>query len=102
MVSKGQVLDSLRKVYDPEIGINIVDVGLVYRVEFVGDICEIDFTLTSPGCPLADSIEADMRSQIMADHGLKEDQIKMAVVWNPPWSIEYMSEEAKLDLGYPI
>lgn len=102
MVSKGQVLDSLRKVYDPEIGINIVDVGLVYRVEFIGDICEIDFTLTSPGCPLADSIEADMRSQIRADHGMTDEQIKLAVVWNPPWSIEYMSEEARLDLGYPI
>ena len=102
MVSKGEILDSLRKVYDPEIGINIVDVGLVYRVEFVGEICEIDFTLTSPGCPLADSIEADMRNQVKADHGLPDENIKLAVVWNPPWSIEYMSEDAKLDLGYPI
>lgn len=102
MVSKGEVLDSLRKVYDPEIGINIVDVGLVYRVEFVGDICEIDFTLTSPGCPLADSIEADMRNQVKADHGLSDEQIKLAVVWSPPWTIDYMSEEARLDLGYPI
>ena len=102
MVSKGEILDSLRKVFDPEIGINIVDVGLVYRVEFVDEICEIDFTLTSPGCPLADSIEADMRNQVKADHGISDENIKLAVVWNPPWSIEYMSEDAKLDLGYPI
>lgn len=102
MVSKAQVLDSLRKVYDPEIGINIVDVGLVYRVEMVGDTLEVDFTLTSPGCPLADSIEADMRDQIKADHGIKDELIKTALVWDPPWTIEYMSEEARLDLGYPI
>lgn len=102
MVSKGQILDSLRKVYDPEIGINIVDVGLVYRVEFVGEDVEIDFTLTSPGCPLADSIEADMRAQVKADHGLADEHVKLALVWSPPWTIEYMSEEARLDLGYPI
>ena len=102
MVSKAQILDSLRKVYDPEIGINIVDVGLVYRVEWVDNQLEVDFTLTSPGCPLADSIEADMRNQIKADHSIPDTTIKTNLVWEPPWSIEYMSEEARLDLGYPI
>jgi metal-sulfur cluster biosynthetic enzyme len=102
MLSKSQVLDSLRKVYDPEIGINIVDVGLVYRVEEIDGVMEVDFTLTSPGCPLADSIEADMRTQIKADHGVKDEELKTSLVWDPPWTIEYMSEEARLDLGYPI
>ena len=102
MISKVAILDSLRKVYDPEIGINIVDVGLVYRVEFFDERLEVDFTLTSPGCPLAESIEADMRNQIKADHGIKDDLVKTNLVWDPPWSIEYMSEEARLDLGYPI
>lgn len=102
MVSKSQILESLRKVYDPEIGINIVDVGLVYRVEELGGVMEVDFTLTSPGCPLADSIEADMRTQIKADHGMTDEEIKTTLVWDPPWTIEYMSEEARLDLGYPI
>jgi len=100
MVSKAQILDTLRKVYDPEIGINIVDVGLVYRVEPFEDRVEIDFTLTSPGCPLADSIEADIKTMIRADWGI--DQVETTLVWNPPWSIEYMSEEARLELGYPI
>ena len=102
MVSKAQVLDSLRKVYDPEIGINIVDVGLVYRVEILDEALEVDFTLTSPGCPLAESIEADMRNQIKADHGIADDKLKTSLVWEPMWTIEYMSEEARLDLGYPI
>lgn len=100
MVSKAQILDSLRKVYDPEIGINIVDVGLVYRVEPFEDHVEIDFTLTSPGCPLADDIEADMKAQIKADHGIED--VRLALVWSPPWCIEYMSEDARLELGYPV
>jgi len=100
MVSKAQVLDSLRKVYDPEIGINLVDVGLIYRVEVFEDKVEIDFTLTSPGCPLADSIEADIQNMVKADHGI--DQIITTLVWSPPWTIDYMSEDARLELGYPI
>ncbi|AHC14280.1 metal-sulfur cluster assembly factor [Salinispira pacifica] len=98
--SKGDILESLRKVLDPEIGINIVDLGLIYRIEFTDDSTEIDFTLTSPGCPLADTIEADMRGVLAQDHGLED--VKMQVVWNPPWNLEFMSEEARLELGYPI
>lgn len=102
MVSKAQILDSLRKVFDPEIGINIVDVGLVYRVEMVEDRMEVDFTLTSPGCPLADSIEADMRATIRGDHDIADDKLVLTLVWSPPWCLEYMSEDARLELGYPI
>jgi len=101
MITKGQVLDSLRKVYDPEIGVNIVDVGLVYRVEvFDDERVEIDFTLTSPGCPLADSIEADIKQTLKTDHNA--ENVVLSLVWSPPWSIDFMSEEARLDLGYPI
>ncbi len=100
MVTKGQILDSLRKVYDPEIGINVVDVGLVYRVECFDDRVEVDFTLTSPGCPLADVIESDMKTSIRADHEI--ENVITTLVWNPPWGIEYMSEDARLELGYPI
>ncbi len=102
MVSKAQILDSLRKVFDPEIGINIVDVGLVYRVEQVEDRMEVDFTLTSPGCPLADSIEADMRATIRGDHDIPDEKLLLNLVWSPPWCLEYMSEDARLELGYPI
>jgi metal-sulfur cluster biosynthetic enzyme len=101
MVSKGDVLDALRNVYDPEIGINIVDVGLIYRIEVLSEEeAEIDFTLTSPGCPLADTIIEDMKTTLDTRLGLKK--VNTNLVWSPPWSIDFMSEEARLDLGYPI
>jgi metal-sulfur cluster biosynthetic enzyme len=99
-VSKGDILESLRKVIDPEIGINIVDLGLIYRIDVLDDRTEVDFTLTSPGCPLADSIEADIRNILADDH--KIENVQTQVVWNPPWSLDFMSEEARLELGYPI
>jgi metal-sulfur cluster biosynthetic enzyme len=98
--SKGDILESLRKVNDPEIGINIVDLGLIYRIDVLEEHTEVDFTLTSPGCPLADTIEADIRNILMADHNI--ENVQTQVVWNPPWSLDFMSEEARLELGYPI
>jgi metal-sulfur cluster biosynthetic enzyme len=100
MATKGEVLDALSRVVDPEIGLNIVDVGLVYRVEVAEDHVEIDFTLTSPGCPLADTIVADIKSEVAQASGI--DDVRTNLVWNPPWSLDFMSEEARLQLGYPI
>jgi len=98
--SKGEVLDALRTVVDPEIGLNVVDIGLVYRVEPSDDKVEIDFTLTSPGCPLGDVIERDIKHAVKAATGI--DNVVCNLVWNPPWSLEFMSEEARLELGFPI
>ena len=100
MATKGEVLDALTRVVDPEIGINIVDVGLVYRVDVAEDHVEVDFTLTSPGCPLADTIVADIRKEVA--HATGMDDVRANLVWNPPWSMDFMSEEARLQLGYPI
>lgn len=100
MISKTDVLESLKKVIDPEIGINIVDVGLIYRVDVREDEIEVDFTLTSPGCPLGETINNDILTVIRDDHEVKD--VITNLVWNPLWSIEFMSEEARLDLGYPI
>jgi metal-sulfur cluster biosynthetic enzyme len=100
MVSKGEVLDALSRVVDPEIGLNIVDVGLVYRVDVVEDHIEIDFTLTSPGCPLADTIMQDIHTEVTQATGISDVQANL--VWSPPWSLDFMSEEARLQLGYPI
>lgn len=99
-VTKGDILESLRKVIDPEIGINIVDLGLVYRIDILEDRTEVDFTLTSPGCPLADTIDADIKNILADDHKL--ENVQTQIVWSPPWSLEFMSEEARLELGYPI
>ncbi|AFG37759.1 metal-sulfur cluster assembly factor [Spirochaeta africana] len=101
MISKAECLDALREVVDPEIGINIVDVGLVYRVEPKENSIEVDFTLTSPGCPLADTIMADITNSLQQAAG-EGVEIVAELVWNPPWSIEFLSEEARLELGYPI
>ncbi|MCA1755455.1 MAG: metal-sulfur cluster assembly factor [Spirochaeta sp.] len=100
MVTKSEILDALTEVIDPEIGLNIVDVGLVYRVEPSDDSVEIDFTLTSPGCPLADVIVADMKKHVTEKTGISE--VNTNLVWNPPWSMDFMSEEARLELGYPV
>ena len=99
MVSKTDVLESLKKVIDPEIGMNIVDVGLIYRVEVSEQLIEIDYTLTYPGCPLGDQINQDILTVVREDYNV---EVVANVVWNPPWSVEFMSEEARLDLGYPI
>ena len=64
MATRGEVLEALDRVIDPEIGLGIVDVGLVYRVEVAEDHIEVDFTLTSPGCPLAGTIMDDIRTQV--------------------------------------
>ena len=100
MISRTDVLESLKKVIDPEIGLNIVDVGLVYRVDVAEDHVEVDFTLTTPMCPLGDTINNDIITVIQEDHGVSD--VVTNLVWNPPWSMEFMSEEARLDLGYPI
>jgi metal-sulfur cluster biosynthetic enzyme len=100
MATKGEVLDALSRVVDPEIGINIVDVGLVYRVDVTDDHVEVDFTLTSPGCPLADTIVQDIKREVEQATGMAD--IRTNLVWNPPWSLDFMSEEARLQLGYPI
>lgn len=100
MLTKKTCLDALSKVIDPEIGINIVDVGLIYRVDITDTAIEIDYTLTSPGCPLAETIQRDIVDNLIP---IAEDKTIMTkVVWTPPWNIDFMSEEARLELGYPI
>jgi len=100
MVNKIACLDALRKVIDPEIGINIVEVGLIYRIDITENEIVIDYTLTSPGCPLAETIKADIEKYVGE---VAEDlTVRAEVVWSPPWSIDFMSEEARLELGYPI
>ena len=99
-VTKSECLDALSEVIDPELGMNIVDVGLIYRVKPEDDRVEVDFTLTSPGCPLAETIQNDIKRVLHEKTGVSEVQANL--VWNPPWSIDFMSEEARFELGYPI
>lgn len=100
MATKGEILDALKQVVDPEIGINIVDVGLVYRVEESDGRVIVEYTLTYPGCPLGDVIKEDIVRVVSDAAGGSE--VEATLVWDPPWTIDFMSEEARVELGYPI
>ena len=95
---KTQVLEALRNVFDPELGINIVDLGLVYEVKVdpSGDI-DIMYSLTTMGCPIGPMIEDQMRGFLAAVPGVGEVRPEMVI--RPPWSPEMMSDEAKAALG---
>jgi metal-sulfur cluster biosynthetic enzyme len=95
---KDQVLDALRHVNDPELGINIVDLGLVYGVELTDDTVHITYTLTTMGCPIGPLIEAEMRQFLSGVEGIENVEAEM--VLRPPWTPEMMSEEAKEALGF--
>ncbi|MBI4260397.1 MAG: metal-sulfur cluster assembly factor [Actinobacteria bacterium] len=98
--SKEEILDALRHVHDPELGVNIVDLGLVYEVEIDPDAgrVHIEYTLTTMGCPIGPLIESQMSQMLAGFPGIAEVDAEM--VLRPPWSPEMMSEEAKAALGY--
>ena len=99
MNTEQEILDELKDVYDPEIRVNIVDLGLVYSVDIEnGGLAKIKMTLTAPSCPVSDQIVADV--QRAAKRHPSVDDVDVELVWNPPWNIDMMSEEAKLMLGY--
>jgi metal-sulfur cluster biosynthetic enzyme len=95
---RGRVMQALSNVIDPELGINIVDLGLVYGVEVQGDTVHIRYTLTTMGCPIGPMIEAEIQHFLAGVEGL--DTVDAEMVFRPPWSPEMMSEEAKAALGY--
>lgn len=96
--TREEVLEALRSVYDPELGINIVDLGLVYEVgvDERGDI-DIEYTLTTMGCPIGPLIEDQMRALLVNVPGAGE--VRAELVLRPAWSPEMMSDEAKAALG---
>jgi probable FeS assembly SUF system protein SufT len=94
--------DQLRTCYDPEIPVNIVDLGLVYSCEVTplpdGDNrIDVKFTLTAPGCGMGDVLREDIRGKLLTVPGIREAEVQ--VVFDPPWSLQMMSEAAKLQLG---
>jgi metal-sulfur cluster biosynthetic enzyme len=93
------VRNALRDVIDPEAGINIVELGLVYRIELVGSVVNVDLTMTSPTCPMGDMILDDARQAVEAclPEGMSLD---LQLVWDPPWGPERMSEKARGHFGW--
>ena len=97
-VEKDIVL-TLKNIYDPEIPVNIYDLGLIYRIELTDDArAEIDMTLTAPNCPAADFIMEDVRMRVEGITGITSATINL--VFEPEWDKDMMSEEAKLELGF--
>ena len=95
---KSKVIEEIKKIYDPEIPVNIYELGLIYKIEIdETNKVNIDMTLTSPNCPVAESLPNQVKEDIMALEEVSEVNLKL--VWEPTWSPEKMSEAAKLELN---
>lgn len=97
MPDAAQAYDAMRQIYDPEVGINIVDMGLIYSLDINGSKIEVTMTLTSPGCPAGPQILSQVDGALRALDGV--DEVDVKVVWSPPWSPDMLSEEARDQLG---
>jgi FeS assembly SUF system protein len=93
-----QVIEALRTVYDPEIPVNIYELGLVYKIDIEDDNrVNVEMTLTSPACPVAGTLPGEVESRIREIDGVADATVE--VVWDPPWHPGMMTEEAQLELG---
>jgi FeS assembly SUF system protein len=97
MATKEEVYEALQTCYDPEIPVNIVDLGLVYDVQVEGDKVAVKMTLTAPGCGMGGMIASQAREKILELPGIEDAVVEL--VWDPPWDPSRMSEEAKQRLG---
>jgi len=95
---KSKIIDALKTVYDPEIPVDIYELGLIYDIKTKEDKVTILMTLTSPNCPAAQTLPVEVREKVASVEGVGKADVE--IVWDPPWGMEMMSEEAKLQLGY--
>lgn len=94
-----RIIDMLKTVYDPEIPVNVYDLGLIYKIDLQDDgELTIDMTLTAPNCPAAEFIREDVRQKVESVDGVKAAQVNL--VFEPEWDKDMMTEEAKLELGF--
>lgn len=96
---EGKIVEALKKVYDPEIPVNIYDLGLIYKIDYTDQKeANIDMTLTAPNCPVVDVLIMDVENAVSA---LEEvEKVHINLVFEPPWDKSMLSEEAKLELGF--
>ena len=96
---KKKVIEEIKKIYDPEIPVNIYELGLIYKIEVdnKNNKVNIDMTLTSPNCPVAESLPKQVKDNIMKVEGVSD--VNLNLVWEPPWDKDKMSEAAKLELN---
>lgn len=96
---ENQVVEMLKTIYDPEIPVDIFELGLIYEVKIDEDKnVEIEMTLTSPNCPVAETMPKEVEDKVAAVEGVKSSKVN--IVFDPPWDKDMMSEEAKLELGF--
>jgi FeS assembly SUF system protein len=96
---ESRIIAALREIYDPEIPVNIYDLGLIYSIEIDEKaLVHLQMTLTAPGCPVAQTFPIQVADAIRAVDGVYDVDLEM--VWDPPWSVERMTEDAKVALGF--
>ena len=94
-----EIIEALRTVYDPEIPVNIYDMGLIYEIDVQNDrFIDVKMTLTSPGCPVAGTLPGEVQRKIESVEGVTGASVEL--VWEPTWTMEMMSEDARLELGF--
>jgi FeS assembly SUF system protein len=96
---ENRIVEQLKTVFDPEIPVNIYDLGLVYHIDISDDYkVHLQMTLTAPNCPVAESLPQEVREKVLSVEGVKD--VDLEIVFDPPWSMDMISEEGKLELGF--
>jgi metal-sulfur cluster biosynthetic enzyme len=98
MATVEDVTDVLRDVIDPELGLDFVELGLIYDIEIEGSTVRVTYTLTSPGCPIGPQVSEQIEEFVMELDGV--DEVQPTMTFSPPWTPELMSEDAKFALGF--
>lgn len=99
-ISETQVIEALKECYDPEIPVNLVDLGLIYDIKIIDDWVGVKMTLTSPGCGMSGMISQNVRTRVLKVPGVKDADVR--IVWDPAWSPTRMSPDARKKLGMPM
>ena len=97
-ITEEQVYEALRECYDPELPVNLVDLGLIYDVKIIADWVGVKMSLTSPGCGMSGIISQNVRNRLLRVPGVKDADVR--IVWQPTWTPSMMSDEAKKKLGF--
>jgi FeS assembly SUF system protein len=97
MEIKEKIIEEIKKIYDPEVPVNIYELGLIYEVNVEGRKAKIKMTLTTPNCPVAETLPKEVKEGAMQVEEI--DDVDLELVWDPPWTPEMMSEAAKLELN---
>jgi len=97
MSVKEKIIEEIKKIYDPELPVNIYELGLIYDVQVENNNAKIKMTLTTPNCPVAESLPKEVKDGAMQVEGI--ENVDLELVWDPPWNKDMMSEAAKLELN---